>query len=294
MENTRNVAWYSVVRYVADVVKGEILNVGLIMNTPSTGEVTFKLIGEKNTKLKTILVNPLEKKIYKSGLKYLEFLLSSVDNNDLTFSLNITSNDFINDLKHTKLPNGFILTDKRFSKTNNSNYLFNDLLETYIGKKFIYEEVKENNMQIKKRAVTLIEQREVLYRKIKTNIKIRPIEEVAMNYNIDFGYEEKNKVNIIQAAPDKLVTANEWFQRISMISNNYSECDKIALLFNSSAESNNDNTISQMIDFLSSKDERIDSFNIFSERGEFEFKDELLRIEQNAGNIEKIEKLLIA
>lgn len=294
MENTREVAWYSVIRYVADVVKGEILNVGLIMNIPSTGEMKFKLIGENNTKLKTILVNNLEKKIYKSGLKYLEFLLSSIDNNDLTFSLNITSNDFINDLKYTKLPNGFILTDKRFAKTQSSNYLFNDLLETYIGNKFIHEEVKENNMQIKKRAANLIEQKELLDRKIKTNIKIRPIEEVAMNYNIDFGYEEQSKLNIIQAAPDKLATANEWFQRISMISTNYLECDKIALLFNSNAESNKDGTISQMVDFLSSKDERIDSFNIFSERGEIDFNNELHRIEINAGNIEEVEKLLTA
>ena len=89
----------------------------------------------------------LDKKIYKSGINYLEYLLSSIDDNKLEFGMNIGQENFITELKNSELPKGFILTEKRFSKTANFERLYTDILETYIGKKFLHEENGTNTME---------------------------------------------------------------------------------------------------------------------------------------------------
>ena len=292
MEQIRRVAWYSIVRYVADVIKGEILSVGLVMHVPMTGEFKFQILKENNSKLKSTFLSDLDKKIYKSGINYLEYLLSSIDDNKLEFGMNIGQENFITELKNSELPKGFILTEKRFSKTANFERLYTDILETYIGKKFLHEENGTNTMQVKRKAISLINNKELIDNKIKTNVKIRPVPSISLNYNIDFGYEENNKINLIQAAPDKLVTANEWFQRLNMISGNFVESNRIILLYNSNSESNEDKTVEQMVEYLSSKDERVKSYDIFTANGETGFNQELHHIEINAGDVQRIEDVL--
>jgi hypothetical protein len=290
----RHTAWYSIVRYVSDEIKGEILNVGLVMNIPETGEMLFKIIQENNSKLKAILVNQVDKKVYRFGMKYLEYILSSVNQNDLTLPVNVSSKSFVNDLLKMDIPNGFLLTDTRYAKTRETHRLFNDILRSYIGEKFLLEEIKTNTMQVKKFATSVITQRNLIDTKIKTNVKIKPIPTVSLNYNIDFGYEENEKFNFIQVAPEKLASANEWFQRMNMISSNYQNTDRIVLLYNSNTQSNEDRTVDQMVEFLKSNDNRVTSFDIFSNRGVLGFNNELVRIGKQAGDISEIDKFISA
>ena len=290
----RHTAWYSIIRYVSDEIKGEILNVGLVMNIPETGEMLFKIIQENNSKLKAILVNQVDKKVYRFGMKYLEYILSSVNQNDLTLPVNVSSKSFVNDLLKMDIPNGFLLTDTRYAKTRETHRLFNDILRSYIGEKFLLEEIKTSTMQVKKFATSVITQRNLIDTKIKTNVKIKPIPTVSLNYNIDFGYEENEKFNFIQVAPEKVASANEWFQRMNMISTNYQNTDRIVLLYNSNSKSNEDHTVDQMVDFLQSNDNRITSFDIFSNRGVLGFNNELVRIGKQAGDISEIDKFISA
>lgn len=290
----RQTAWYSIIRYVSNEVKGEILNVGLVMNIPETGEILYKIIEENNSKLKAILVNQIDKKVYRFGMKYFEYLLSSVNQNDLTLPVNVSSKSFINDLLKLNIPNGFLLTDTRYAKTRETKRLFNDILHSYIGEKFLLEERRTNTMQVKKFATNVITQRNLIDTKIKTNVKIKPISTISLNYNIDFGYEENEKFNFIQVAPEKVASANEWFQRMNMISTNYQNTDRIVLLYNSNSKSNEDHTVDQMVDFLQSNDNRITSFDIFSNRGVLGFNNELVRIGKQAGDISEIDKFISA
>lgn len=293
MESIRRIAWYSIVRYVADVIKGELLNVGIVMNVPSEGKLLHFVLKETNSKFKSALLTDLDRKIYKSGAKYMEYMCESINDNDLSFAMNTESDEFIRNLKESELPMGFIMTEKRFAKTANTERLFNDLLETYIGKKFLNEESGSYSMNVKRKATSLITQRNLINSKVKSNIKIRPVKSIPLNYSIDFGYAEDNQINLIHSAPDKLSTSNEWFQRINMISTNFMNSNKFVLLFDSSSESNEDNTIVQMVDYLASKDHRILSFDIFTKAGEEQFEQELSQIESRAGSIEKVEELLI-
>lgn len=294
MENRRLSAWYSVIRYVSDIIKGEILNVGLIMNIPENGVIKYRIITGNNMKLKTILENEIERKIYTSGLGYVEYLLKSNDENDLFMSQNAHSKYFIPRLRECDLPDGFILTDPQFAKTNQPDYLFDKLLQRYIGRKFLTDGKNNLSTQVKSKAVQLIGQNVAVKEKIKKNIKIKPVDVITLNYTVDFGYEENNKLSMIQTMPDKQSTTNEWFQRMSLISNNYSESGKISLLYNSAADSNKDGTAEQMIKFLESNDSRIESFDIFSNKGEKEFNYELERIERVAGSMDKINSLLVS
>ncbi|KRN70710.1 hypothetical protein IV76_GL001631 [Carnobacterium maltaromaticum] len=264
------------------------------MNIPENGIIKYRIITGNNTKLKTILENEIDRKIYMSGLDYVEYLLKSNDENDLFISQNAHSNYFLPRLRNSDLPDGFILTEPQFAKTNQPNDLFEKLLQRYIGKRFLIEGKNNLSMQIKSKAVHLIEKNIVVKGKIKKNIKIKPVDVIPLNYTIDFGYEENNKLNIIQTMPDKLLTTNEWFQRMSLISNNYSESGKISLLYNSAADSNKDKTAEQMMRFLESNDNRIESFDIFSNTGEKDFNTELERIEKVAGSIDKINSLLVS
>lgn len=76
--------------------------------------------------------------------------------------MNIGQENFITELKNSELPKGFIFDRKRFSKTANFERLYTDILETYIGKKFLHEENGTNTMQVKRKAISLINNKELI------------------------------------------------------------------------------------------------------------------------------------
>lgn len=274
------------------MIKGELLNVGVILNMPDDGVVKYKFISENNSKLKSILTSKIEKDTYKFGLNYMEFLMKSIDENDTFFAVNAHSSSFIAQVNNQELPKGFIFTENRFAKSSNIDDLFDTLLKEYVGTKFLKEETGVNSMQVKRKATKLINQRTALSQIIQPNVKLRIVENIPRNYTIDFGYVESNKLSMIHSAPDKLNTSYEWLDRMSFISNNYDYSEKISILYNSEAESNKDETMIQMLQFLNNKDERIEIFDIFSQKGEMDFNNELFRIENQAGNIENIKEFV--
>ena len=77
-----------------------------------------------------------------------------------------------------------------------------------------------------------------------------------------------------------------------MISGNFVESNRIILLYNSNSESNEDKTVEQMVEYLSSKDERVISYDIFTANGETGFNQERHHIEINAGDVQRIEDVL--
>ncbi|UDM74008.1 DUF3037 domain-containing protein [Vagococcus fluvialis] len=288
--NTRRVVWYSIIRYISDVIKGEIINVGILMNVPETGEIRFQTLNHKNSKLKISSYSQLDIKTYKVGNDYLNFLIKSVDDNNLSKGLNPSSETFIPQVNQKDLPKGFIFSDTRFAKTSNPNELFESLLVEYVGRKFLNEESGVNSMIVRKKATTIIGERTKLKEKVKSNLKIKPIKDLPKSYTIDFGYAEKKYVNLIQSAPDKLQTAYDWLERMNFFTENYDKADKILFLYNGYAESNQDRSMMQMLEYLKNKDSRIEFNNIFSDEGLLVFNNELTRIEEYAKPIEEIEK----
>lgn len=289
--NTRRIAWYSIIRYVADVVRGEILNVGLVMNIPNEGILNFYLLSENNSKLKSAFNSYIDKKNYKLGYELVKFKMNNmIVEGDLFYASDISSKFFIDQTLSKGLPKGFVLGDTKFCKTSNTDLLFKQLLSEYIGEKFLNEESGVNSMIVKKKAATIIGERINLENKVKNNLKIKPIKNLPKNYTIDFGYAEGKYVNLIQSSPDKLQTAYDWLERMNFLTENYDKADKILFLYNGDAESNNDGSMKQILEYLKKKDNRIDFNNIFSDRGLLTFKNELVRIEKFAKPIDEIDK----
>lgn len=287
MEGTREVVRYSVIRYISNSIRGEILNVGVIMNTPSKGEFCYKILSPNNTKIKALFENKIEKKVFETGINYFEYLLKSINNNDLTKSVDIFSSSFIDSIhKNIDIPKQIMINSSSYAKTASPDLFFNDLLEMYLGKSFILEEKNTRVMKVRKKATELINERNLINVKVKKNVIIQPIANIAMNYQVDFGYSENNSLKLIHSAPEKISSVGEWFEKINLISTKFEKAEGINLLFNSNAESNRDNALSQMIDYLSAQDSRIQSMDIFSTSGVDAFENELDRIEEKASNLE--------
>lgn len=292
MDNGRTVVWYGIVSYFSDIIKGEILNVGLMINTPKNGELNFTLLSEGNSKLKSLITNKRDKEIYKSGKKYLDYLIESIDNNNLGLPITPAKKDFISTFSTLNLPKGYRISTPRYAKVSDVNLFIDNLKSIYIGESFLNEEMGTNSMIVKRKAMSIIGTRERALKKIKKNIQIKPVANLPKNYTLDFGYTENNKLSLIDSTPDRLSTAYDWLERMNFITDNYDDSEKITLLYNSNSESNEDGTIQHMLDYLSSKDSRVESINIFSDSGEDRFVEQLNHIEQFAGNMEELEKII--
>ncbi|MEQ7071780.1 DUF3037 domain-containing protein [Enterococcus avium] len=289
---SRKVVWYSIIRYLSDIVKGEIVNVGVILNVPETGEIRYRILKPKNSKLKSVWHSKIDEKTYKTGHDILNYVISSIDENELRFGLDASSETFINQVSSQNLPSGFIFSDLRFAKASSIDILYQNLLEEYVGKKFLDEEIGSNSMVVKKKAAKIIDSTPSLSKIIKSNILIKPIKTLNKSYTIDFGYANEEKIELIHSTPEKLKAAYEWLERINFITENYTESNKITLLYKSRSESNKDGSLIQMLDYLKQKDERITSYDIFSELGEIKFTQELQRIGNVAQPIEVLERII--
>ncbi|MGC6767626.1 hypothetical protein [Enterococcus sp. LJL51] len=292
MDNKRRVLWYSIINYYSNVIRGEQLNVGLLVNVPDKGEFYVNFLSENNSKLKSIVINKHDRLVYKSGLSYLKYLFDSINNNDLSFSVSPVSPDFISIVKSFELPTGFNLSNPKYAKVSSVESFIEQLNNTYIGENFLNEEYGSNSMIVKRKAASIIQGRKKLEKIVKSNIRIKPIKNLSKTYTIDFGYLLKNNVNLIHATPDKLSTAYDWLERMNFITDNFDNSDHIILLYDSNSESNHDGTLKHMIEYLESKDERVSSRNIFSDEGKELFVNDLKKIEEFAGSIEELEKII--
>lgn len=66
---------YSIIRYSADVVKNETVNVGLALYNYSTREQKYFILNENSKKLKSIFTNKAEIEDYKNDKEILIFYL---------------------------------------------------------------------------------------------------------------------------------------------------------------------------------------------------------------------------
>lgn len=66
------------------------------MNIFLSGEVKYQILILKNSKFKVILNLKVDEKIYKLGYDVFNYILKFVDNNNLSFGLNLFFEIFIN------------------------------------------------------------------------------------------------------------------------------------------------------------------------------------------------------
>jgi hypothetical protein len=221
MENERHKLWYSIISYVPNFVAYERINIGVIMGDPLTGKITYKIIFDKNKKFRYFLRNDIEKKIYKTTIDYLDFILKRAEHEPTLFQLSQykgTANwsYFLNG----KIPENIIFSNIHFARTANDINVFNNLLSTYVGDMFL-PKAENNFVTLKKHVFEVFESKKLIGTKLKSNLKIRPAADLPLKFEMDYAYlTNNNQVSFIQIGP-KQSQINEWYKNnVTLLSKN--------------------------------------------------------------------------
>ncbi|AST93048.1 hypothetical protein BC6307_18185 [Sutcliffiella cohnii] len=279
--------WYSVIQYYPNSVKGEVLNVGVIIHQPDSGSVRHFILDTGNIKLRGILSNQVNFDSYKIQKEYFEYYLEKLPNSNDLLIPNVFTHTFLLELAK-EFPPDFKASEPTFALTNNLDTLFNQLLSAYIGSDFIN---RDDYQQIttKKYVRNYFDERKLIDRKVKPNVKFTPIKNVeSMHFLIDFVY--KNGVlNFMQAVPSNKDHFTNWFTKINTITNVMQDDLGFHLLYDSTDKLNEDKTVKQTLSYLQSKDQRINIIDIHT--GDFEMF--CRKIESDGKDVEDYESELI-
>jgi Protein of unknown function (DUF3037) len=279
--------WYSVIQYYPSTLKGEIINVGVILHQPDSGDLKYHILDHNNIKLKGILSNPVRKEAYKVTKDVIEYYLKQSPNINELFQPNINEQTFLLEL-NSRFTNDFKLSEPTFSLTSNKELFFKQLLYSYIGKEFINPN-ETHQITTKKFVRNYFDERQLIDKKIKTNIKFSPIKEVeSMHLVIDFVYKN-GVINLMQAVPSSSEHFTNWYTKMNTITSEIRKECGIYLLYNKNDALNVDNTVTQILDYLKSKDKRIKTFEINSK----DFISLCSQIEKEGKNVEEFESELI-
>ena len=191
------------------------------MGNPVTGEITYKLILDKNKKLRYFLRNDTENKLYKTTINYLDFILKRAEHKPTLFQLSQYKSDgnwqnFLN----SKIPENIVFSQIHFAKTANDMNVFNNLLSTYVGDMFL-PKPEDNIVTLKQHIFNLLDSKKLIGTKIKSNLKIKPASELPLKFEMDYTYLTlNNQVSFIQLGPTQS-QINEWYKNnVTLLSKN--------------------------------------------------------------------------
>ncbi len=288
---SRKECWYSVVRYSANELAGEVINVGVLLHTIGDKVNTkFLLLEEHSPKIKAVSKSQVDLNIYKSFKDSLEYYLSkSVDNilgevGEVAIGTPLVD-DFLEKLFDHYKEKKLSLTRPTFSLSSDPETLFSRLFETYIGEKYLQSDHKQ--VSVKKYLKELFEERKLLNKKVAHDFTLTPIKDLDnIKINIDFGY--KNGVwNYMQTIPNLSGPAKntEWFAKTKFMFDNLDKDAKVHLMYRSS-DFTDEKDFFNVINYFSG----LDSTRIFKLDLDDKFKvSELCNvIERDAHNIDEL------
>ncbi|WP_297638011.1 DUF3037 domain-containing protein [uncultured Clostridium sp.] len=230
---------YSVIRYTSDIVKGEILNVGLIFHNVGDSEVKYFLLNEKSPKLKCIFTSETEMNIYRTNREVIEEYLkkNAKDMSGIVGAISIDSyysEKFLYKLCEYSNEEKMLFSEPNIVYTKDCNKLFTVVLNKYVGEKYINK--KEQTITAKKYLKEVFIKNENLKKKVKIDLKIKPILELEeLDLKIDFTFKN-DKWNYIQTVPfvKSKIENIEWFSETKMLLDAKSENAKIHLVYKNS------------------------------------------------------------
>lgn len=255
MEKSRNTVSYSIIRYSPDEVKGEVINVGVILHNLEEKQAKYYMLDETSSKLKALTENKIEIDTYKSFKDTFEYYLekSKDDLSGVVGNISIASyydSDFLNKLFENYNNCNLFLAKPSIAYTKNVNMFFKSILNRYVGEKNINKEV--TTMTAKKYMKKIFEETKLLGPKIKADMFLNPIDNLKdLKVKVDFTF--KNGVwNYMQTIPssNSPTKNSEWFAKsqliIDMIKNKEA---KLHLLYKNS-DFEEDKTTIHLLDYL--------------------------------------------
>ncbi|MCQ2014632.1 DUF3037 domain-containing protein [Clostridium butyricum] len=238
MEQTKTKVSYSVIRYSPDQLKGEIINVGLLLYNYTNKSAKYFILDEKSIKLRAIMENNIEINIYKSNKELLEFYLekSKDDLSGTVGDMCITSyydSEFVDKFYEYYKNKELTFSKPSLAYTKNECKLFETILKRYIGENNVDIE-KTTTMTAKKYMKKIFRDNENLYKRIQADKVIKPIKDLDdLEVKIDFSFKN-GKWNYMQAIPKPINTNKntEWFSKIQLLLDSDADSkSKIHLLY---------------------------------------------------------------
>lgn len=268
--DTRKAVWYSIVRYSSDDIRGETINVGLIMHSlDESGKLKYFILEDTSPKIKSISYGRSCSSTYKSYRDILSYYLQESSCNlegevGNTIIGSCYSKDFLEKVHYHYEGKKLSLSKPSFALTKNLDMLYETLFETYVGKKYLPS--KSSVKTSKKYIKDLFEERHLLNVKVKSDIEVHPVDKLdILKFKVDFGF--KNGVwNYIQAIPSLKESreASEWYAKSKFIIDTLKTEDctsKIHLLYRNS-DIIKDDEANLMIDHLANSYEKVTKLNL--------------------------------
>lgn len=264
----RKAIWYSIIRYSPNNISGEIVNVGLVLHgVDDGGMLKYFILDENSYKLRSISNNSIETNIYKSYKDVLEYYLSKC-NEDLSGvvgDIAISScyeQQFLDKLYEYYIKEKLTLTKPNFAFTENADMLFDSLLKIYIGERYLKNEPK--TITAKNHIKELFEERNLLGRKIKTDLEFKPIAGLDnLRVRVDFGF--KNGVwNYMEAIPSLNAPSeiSEWFAKTRFTIETLKSRDETSKIHLVYRLSDFRDDITSMFDYLTEGNQEVNRLNI--------------------------------
>lgn len=289
----RRTSRHSIIRYMPSDLKGEVINVGVILHSfeNEKGYLKYHLLDENSLKLRAITESEFEADEYKSFKNVLEHYLSQDEDvfgevGGVDFG-SIHKDDFLNQLYKSFENKKLFFSEPMISRSNNVDKLFEVIHSRYVGKNLLLRD--EKNINVKKYVRQVFEEEGVLDKKVKQNLSIHPIKELEdLKINIDFTF--KNGVwNYLQAVPTVSgpTRTAEWFAKINLLLDSL-ENDKdtmIHLMYRSSELKLEKEMIAAIDYFLSKRDGKIVKLDLDDR---ISMKNLLHKINNEAHDFEKI------
>lgn len=258
---------YSIIKYTPDEIRGEVINVGLIIHDCESKDTKFSILEEQSIKLKSILETKNDINIYKSYKDVIEYYLSSAKDNlsgtvgSKTIST-VYSEDFLKDIYDYYSGSKLHLSEPSFAMTRDVNKLFEKIYMRYIKREYDIKQI--TSVSAKECLKEKFEKTNLLGKKVKTDYKINPIKGLE-DYKVRIDFSFKNGVwNYMQATPTNSSKYAEWFSKIQVMSENIDENEgKIHLIYNEIDR--RDETINNYIEYLEYKHKNISILNVNNE-----------------------------
>lgn len=282
---------YSIISYMTDKLKSEVINIGIVLINTTTSNLVYELLPSHNIKLKSLFNNNVEKEIYQSNLSFLKFVLDEQIKKLYSHtSGTISSSKFILSLTNgdIPIPNNFIISTPRIARGSSEKLLLNKLLNIYIGSRFIKTQTHTN--QIKRTAITALKQTNLLETKVKKNVRIQPVTNLPVNCEIDFVYREENQLQLIQSTPTKDDMLSAWYQKVAFLSSKFIKENNIFLLTD---QTYNSDKLNEIIYYLKYTNRRILTVSMQPNHDDhYSFDNLLTDIGNHASGIDSLNELI--
>lgn len=212
--------WYSIISYIPDLITNERVNIGVILGN-NIDLLKFKIIDNPSNKKLHFFRSNIEKQVYQTSIDYLSFIVKEKKEalNDISLFNRESSFDLKTYLEHP-LPENIVFSNTHFARTSNPKMIFNELLNTYVGKPFLQEK-ETTNISFKQNINKYFNQLNLINTKLKANLKIQPSKDLPLRFEMDYAFISKNdKMSFIQIGP-KQSQINDWYKNnITLLNKN--------------------------------------------------------------------------